>query len=129
MPIETEMTVKRIFLRVALYFGVALGALAAIAFAVFVSVRFKFDVPVRWVGLAAYTSLIIWFIHHQYKRLARNRLFWPAVLLVVGLHLAVFTTLLIYIPDWRLGWFLPTAFIEIAIITVILEKVFHPLRN
>jgi len=126
MPLETRMTIKGVFLRALLYLGIALGSLAVLAVVVFMSVRFRLDIPVRWIGLAAFTVVIVWFIFRQYRMLVRNRLFWPSMLSVVGLHVVVYTALLIYIPDWRLGWFLPATFVEIAIIIVILEKVFHP---
>jgi hypothetical protein len=120
---DIEMTMKNILRRILLYLGMALSFLAAMALIVVVSARTGFSIPVRWVGLAVLTSLIGWFIFHQYRTLAKKFWFRRTAISIMAVHLIGFVILLFYFPRWPVVWFLPATMVEVALIVMIMEKV------
>ena len=125
MPLTLQMAARNILRRMLLYLGMALCFLAVMGVIVVVSVRTGLSVPIRWVGLAVFTGVIGFFIFHQYGTFARRRLFWLATISITAVHLTGYAMLLLYFPRWPLGWFLPTTLIEVALITVVMEKTLH----
>jgi hypothetical protein len=118
------MSVRIFIRRILLCLGMALSFLAVMTLIIVVSVRTGFSIPVRWVALAAFTGVIGWFIYHQYCTLAKEPRFWVIAISMMALHLIGFVILLFYIPDGPIAWFLPATLFEIALIVVIMERVF-----
>jgi hypothetical protein len=56
-------------------------------------------------GLAANTRFLFGFFISRSREAFTNWRFWGLLVLLLGAHLAVFITLLIYIQEWRLIWF------------------------
>lgn len=113
----------RIFKKAVLYVGLAVAFLAFIGVIIFITRTTGFTIPFRWVGLVLFTGVLAWVIFSQFRYLTRKPRFWPAVCAIFAVHFVVLTGLLWYLPDWRLIWFIPVVFIEVAATSVVMEKV------
>jgi CDP-diglyceride synthetase len=78
-------------------------------------------ITVKWLALAGNTLLVFWygirpFRHHWRER--RVKLTTTALLIA---HLAVFVVVLTHVSRWQLFWYVPTDFLEVALIFVVLS--------
>lgn len=100
----------------ALYVLIAVALVGAIYIYALNSDASAGDRFVRWGGLAINTLLLYGYILKETTRLWRYWRFWVTLLLVVCIHLAVFTAILLRAEHWKVIWFLPMYPIEFPVV-------------
>jgi hypothetical protein len=112
--------VRRLFLCL----GLAIAFLAVFSLLFILSVRTGIEIPFRWVGLAMFTSLLLWALLRSYKDYWRRPTWWLALASLLALHLLVFVPILQRYPKWSVIWFLPVVVVEVQIFSLILDRLF-----
>lgn len=119
----------RIIRRIALYLGLALGAIAVCVFLVVVTAHDHVTDLGSWIFLVAYTGLLIYAAVTPFRSQWRRPSFWAATAVLVGVHLGLCISLLRYDPSWRPIWFLPIVIVEAFLFSVVLGVLFkYPTR-
>jgi hypothetical protein len=121
-----ELTIGRILQRVLLYFGLAIGALIAVALiiALLVYTGHTKSLPWPWIAFVMFTVFLFWVVIKQSRAYWSRPSFWfvTAVLLIV--HLWAFAAILHIYPQWREIWFVPVMAVEAGLFQVILFQLF-----
>lgn len=112
--------------RALLYIALALAFLMLVATLVISGAAFRFQTPIRWVGLIAYTPAIFWAAARPFKRDWHRAKFWLAVFGLLTIHALSFIWLLRMYPAWPLIWFMPLSVAEAVLIGLVLSLLFDP---
>jgi hypothetical protein len=108
------------------YIGVALAILLIVLG--FVAISFytghTHPPPVGWFGLVGFTPLVFWAVITTLRLHWDRPVFWFAIAGLAGLHVALFTAILMRYPQWPLLWFIPVSMIEGGLFVVVLTWLF-----
>src|SRR5579872_1499430 len=110
-------------------FGIALGCLVVLGGVTAISVKTGLVIPKRWIGLCAWTGLLIWFICKQCIRHLRAAKFWVTFLSLLLLHMMASIAVLQRLPELGLGWFALIFIVEAPIMVLTLETVTRGKRS
>ena len=82
---------------------------------------------VRWWSLVGTTVLVFWVVVKPFRHFWRRLSFWLKVAALLAVHLLVYTVALLYIPQWRLLWFVPLSVVEGGLLVLVVDRlVRHP---
>ncbi|MGC1105754.1 MAG: hypothetical protein WA876_04380 [Candidatus Acidiferrales bacterium] len=93
--------------------------MAVIGAAVVISARTGITIRHQQYWLAAWTVFLLWVAIKTYRRYWKHLLFWLALAILLGGHLALFTVILRNFPDFRPVWYIPVLVAEGAVFGVI----------
>jgi hypothetical protein len=109
------MSFGHIVRRLFLYFGLALAALAIFSLIFALSVRTHIVIPFRWVMLTLFTGLLLYTMIKTDRTLWAVPGFWLLCFGFLGIHLAVFISVLRIYPDFRPVWYVPVVVAEAGV--------------
>jgi hypothetical protein len=123
MPLK-EWGLAKTLRRLLLYLCLALASLVVLGLVIAVSNYAHLAIPFRWVALIMYTSLLLYAVIKEFRRLWRHVPFWLSLAGLLAIHLLAFVAVLRAIPQWRLLWFIPVVYVESILFSTVLDLLF-----
>ena len=79
------------------------------------------DSILKWGGLTVNTVALFGWIIKQCRRSWRDKVFWATLGVLLIIHVAGFTAVLMTVAHWRLAWFFVICTLEVIPISTVLD--------
>lgn len=82
------------------------------------------DVLFRWIDFGAFTSLTFGYFVYGSRPLFKRWSFWVMTAVALVVHMAIFISLIMHIPEWKLLWN-SVMFADIPVLIFFRDLIYH----
>jgi len=82
------------------------------------------DVLFRWIDFGAFTALTFGYFVYGSRPLFKKSSFWVMTAVALVAHMAIFISLIMHIPEWKLIWN-SVMFAEIPVLVFFRNRIRH----